>query len=220
MPKFFKPVMTLMAVLAFSAPVAAASHDHDHDAVAPATGTTLVGNPAPDFTATAIDGASVKLSDLKGKIVVLEWNNPECPFVIKHYGSKNMQKLQTEATSKDDLVWLTINSGAKDLQGHLTAEQAQDYVTKQDAKPSHYILDDSGEIGKLYQAKTTPHMFVIDKEGVLAYAGAIDNDPTPRQNNIDKAQNYVMAAVEALREGKKIEVATSQPYGCGVKYGQ
>ncbi len=220
MKRFFKPLMTVMAVLAFSAPAMANDHNHDHAAAAPENGTTLVGKAAPDFTTTDIDGKSVKLSDLKGKIVVLEWNNPECPFVVKHYDSKNMQKIQAEATAKPDVVWLSVNSSAEGLQGHMTAAQAKEYVTKQDAKPSHYILDSKGEIGKLYQAKTTPHMFVIDKEGVLAYAGAIDNDPSPRQGGIATAQNYVLAAVNALAEGKKIEVATSQPYGCGVKYSE
>lgn len=220
MRSLFKPLMTLVAVLAFSVPALAEEHHHDHDAAAPATGTTLVGKAAPDFTATDINGQSVHLGDLKGKIVVLEWNNPECPFVKKHYDSKNMQKVQAEATSKPDVVWLTINSGAEGLQGHLSAEQAKDYVSKQESKTSHYILDGKGEIGKLYSARTTPHMFVIDKEGTLAYAGAIDNDPTPRQGGIENAHNYVLAAVTALSEGKKVDVATSQPYGCGVKYSE
>lgn len=220
MKRLFKPLMTLFAVMALSAPAIAEDHHHDHGAATPETGAAMVGHPAPDFSATDIAGQPVKLSDLKGKIVVLEWNNPECPFVVKHYDSKNMQKIQAEATAKPDVVWLTINSGAEGLQGHMTATQAQEYLTKQGAKPSHYILDSKGEIGKLYHAKTTPHMFVIDQQGALAYAGAIDNDPTPRQGGIDKANNYVQTAVHALSEGKKVEVATSQPYGCGVKYAE
>ncbi len=219
MRRFFKPLMTVLAVMAFSAPAMAESHDHNHGA-APAMGgkAPVVGQAAPDFTGTDTDGKTVKLSDLKGKIVVLEWNNPECPFVVKHYDTKNMQKLQTAAAAKTDVVWLTINSGAEGLQGHLTADTAKEYVAKQEAKPAHYILDSKGEIGQLYQAKTTPHMFVIDKEGVLAYAGAIDDNPTPRKEAVETAKNYVTAAIEALEAGKKVEVATSQPYGCGVKY--
>lgn len=216
---FFKPLMTVLAVMAFSAPAIAESHDHDHGAT-PASGANapVVGQPAPDFTGTDATGKTVKLSDLKGKIVVLEWHNPECPFVVKHYDSQNMQKLQSAAAQKPDLVWLSINSGAAGLQGHLTGAQASEYLTAQQAKPAHYILDAKGEIGQLYQAKTTPHMFVIDKEGVLAYAGAIDDKPTPRQTDIEGAKNYVTAAIEALEAGKKVEVATTQPYGCGVKY--
>lgn len=219
MRRFFKPLMTVLAVLAFSAPAMAESHDHDHGTT-PASGgkAPVVGQAAPDFSGVDADGKTVKLSDLKGKIVVLEWHNPECPFVVKHYDSKNMQKLQTAAAAKADVVWLSVNSGAVGLQGHLTGEQAKEYMTKHEAKPAHYLLDTKGEIGQLYQAKTTPHMFVIDKEGVLAYAGAIDDKPTPRQTDIDGAKNYVTAAIEALEAGKKVEVATSQPYGCGVKY--
>lgn len=219
MKRFFKPLMTVLAVMALSAPAMAESHEHDHGAAPAAmTGGPVVGQTAPDFTGTDANGNTVKLSDLKGKIVVLEWNNPECPFVVKHYGAKNMQKLQAAAAAKPDLVWLTVNSGAEGLQGHLTPAQAKEYVTKQEAKPAHYILDAKGEIGKLYQAKTTPHMFVIDKEGILAYAGAIDDNPTPRKEGIETAKNYVTAAIEALEAGKKVDVATSQPYGCAVKY--
>lgn len=216
--KLMKPLMTVLALVCLSAP--AMADKHDHGAAAPASGKAapVVGQAAPDFTGTDVDSKTVKLSDLKGKIVVLEWNNPECPFVVKHYDTKNMQKLQTEAAAKPDVVWLTINSGAEGLQGHVDAAKAKEYITKSEAKPAHYIIDSKGEIGQLYQAKTTPHMFVIDKEGVLAYAGAIDDNPTPRHEAVATAKNYVTAAIEALSAGKKVEVATSQPYGCGVKY--
>lgn len=204
MKKLLKPLMTLLAVICLSGPVMAAD--------AP-----VVGQAAPDFTATDIDGNAVKLSGLKDKIVVLEWHNPGCPFVVKHYETTNMQKLQSEVTAKD-VVWLSINSSAELMEGNLTDAKAHDYIKTSGAKPTHYILDSKGELGNLYQAKTTPHMFVIGKDGVLAYAGAIDDTPTPRHEGVEKAKNYVRAAVDALIAGKPVEVATSQPYGCGVKY--
>lgn len=219
MKRLLKPLMTVLAVAALSVPAMAAEHDHTAAAPAANANAPVVGQAAPDFTTTDIDGKAVKLSELKGKIVVLEWNNPECPFVIKHYDTKNMQKLQAEATAKPDVVWLTINSSAEGQQGSVDATKAKEYLTKSEAKPSHYILDAKGEIGQLYQAKTTPHMFVVDKEGVLAYAGAIDDNPTPRHEGVEGAKNYVRAAIESLEAGKTVDVATSNPYGCGVKYG-
>jgi alkyl hydroperoxide reductase subunit AhpC len=123
-----------------------------------------IGKPAPDFTATAIDGKSVNPSDYKGKIVVMEWNNPGCPFVHKHYDSGNMQKLQSYAQSKG-AVWLTVNSAGKGREGSMTQEQATAYLQTNHAAPTHYINDNDGSIGKLYGAKTTPHMFIIDASG-------------------------------------------------------
>lgn len=218
MKRFLKPLMTILAVVCLSAPAIAAEHEHGEAAPASDKTAPIVGQPAPDFTATDITGAPVKLSDLKGKIVILEWNNPECPFVLKHYDTKNMQRLQEGATEQG-IVWLSINSSAAGLQGNLDDAKAKEYIEKVGAKPSHYILDPKGEIGNLYQAKTTPHMFVIGKDGVLAYAGAIDDNPTPRHETVETAKNYVTAAISALSENRPVEVATSQPYGCGVKYG-
>ncbi len=215
MKKLLKPLMTLLAVVCLSAP--AMANEPAGEATAEAAKAPVVGQVAPDFTATDIEGKEVKLSDLKDKIVVLEWNNPGCPFVIKHYETTNMQKLQSEVAAKG-VVWLSINSSAEGMEGNLTKEKARDYVQLGGAKPAHYILDPKGEIGNLYQAKTTPHMFVIGKDGVLAYAGAIDDNPSPRHENVEKAKNYVREAVNALVDGKPVEVATSQPYGCGVKY--
>ncbi len=217
MKRFLKPLMTILAVTCLSAPTMAAEHDHKDAAPSTTATAPIVGQPAPDFTATDITGAPVKLSDLKGKIVVLEWNNPECPFVLKHYDTKNMQRLQEGATEQG-IVWLSINSSAAGLQGNLDDAKAKEYIEKVGAKPSHYILDPKGEIGTLYQAKTTPHMFVIGKDGVLAYAGAIDDNPTPRHETVETAKNYVAAAISALNENRPVQVATSQPYGCGVKY--
>lgn len=176
-----------------------------------------VGQPAPAFTGTDSKGAQHSLSDFAGKIVVLEWNNPECPYVVKHYDSNNMQKLQEKYTG-EEVVWLTINSGAQGKQGHLTADQANAYIAEKEAKQTAYLLDPEGTIGKLYEAKTTPHMFVIDTEGKIAYMGAIDSDDSSKQEAIEGATNYVATAIDALKAGNAIEVASSKPYGCGVKY--
>lgn len=176
-----------------------------------------VGEAAPAFTLPAVDGATVNLADYHGKVVVLEWFNKECPFVRKHYDSKNMQNLQKELTGKD-VVWLTINSGAEGKQGHETAEQAKETLTKEEAAPTHYLLDANGAVGKLYDAKTTPHMYVIDKEGNLAYAGAIDDKASAYVSDIEGAKNYVRQAVEELQAGKPVSEASTKSYGCGVKY--
>jgi alkyl hydroperoxide reductase subunit AhpC len=176
-----------------------------------------IGQPAPDFTATAVDGKTVKLTDYKGSIVVLEWNNPDCPFVHKHYDSGNMQSTQSYAKSKN-VIWLSINSGAPGKEGNITAAQAIDYIAKNKAMPTHYILDPSGTIGKLYGAKSTPHMFVIDAKGNLAYMGAIDNKATADSADIAKATNYVKAAIASLIAGKPVAMASTQSYGCSVKY--
>ncbi len=184
---------------------------------APALAAPAIGQPAPDFTGTDSNGNAVKLSDYKGKTVVLEWTNPQCPFVIKHYDSKNMQKLQEDATGKG-VIWLSINSSAEGMEGHNNAEETNKVIAEQGAKATARIIDASGEIGHLYEAKTTPHMFVIDPQGVLVYAGAIDSDPSPRQDGIATATNYVTAALDAVAAGKPVETAATQPYGCSVKY--
>ncbi len=176
-----------------------------------------LGKPAPDFTATAVDGATVKPSDFAGKVVVVEWNNPGCPFVKKHYDTGSMQKLQSYATKKG-VVWLTVNSGAPDRQGNMTTEQAKEFITAQKLASTHYILDPEGSIGKLYGAKSTPHMFVIDKKGNIAYMGAIDDKPTTDPESLKGAKNYVKAAVDSLLAGKSVETASTQAYGCSVKY--
>jgi peroxiredoxin len=176
-----------------------------------------IGKPAPDFTGTDSNGQSHKLSDFKGKTVVLEWTNPECPYVVKHYDSKNMQALQEEMTAKD-VVWLTINSSADGEQGNQNAEQANAYMTEKGSKPTARILDPSGEIGKLYDAKTTPHMFVIDAAGNVVYAGAIDDNDSAKPADAATANNYVRGAIEALMAGKPVETAQTKPYGCSVKY--
>ena len=176
-----------------------------------------VGQPAPNFTGVDTNGQSHQLSDFKGKTVVLEWSNHECPFVVKHYDSGNMQKLQKEATD-NGVVWLTIVSSAEGKQGYTTPEEANKLIEEKGANATARILDASGEIGKMYDAKTTPHMYVIDAEGTLVYAGAIDSDSSFKQEAIEGATNYVTNALNALESGETIEVASTKPYGCGVKY--
>lgn len=184
---------------------------------APALAAPEIGKAAPDFTATDSNGKEHKLSDYKGKIVVLEWNNPECPYVKKHYDAKNMQKLQEEKTTKG-IVWLTVNSGAEGKQGHLTGAAANAYIAEKGAKQTAYLIDAKGEVGKAYEAKTTPHMFVIDKEGNLVYDGAIDDNDSANPADAATAKNYVSAAIDALEAGKTVETSKTKPYGCGVKY--
>lgn len=207
MKKLLKPVLTLFALIIFSAPVLATTHAE----LAP-------GAQAPAFTLDGMDGAKHSLSDYAGKIVVLEWTNHECPYVKKHYETGNMQKLQAQATAHEDVVWLTINSSASGKQGNVTAEQAQEITGSAEAKATAYLFDASGETGMAYGAKTTPHMYVIDKEGKIAYMGAIDDNPSANHETVNTAKNYVTAALDAVREGKAPEVQQSKPYGCGVKY--
>ena len=178
-----------------------------------------VGEAAPDFSLPAVDGKTVNLADFKGKVVVLEWFNKECPFVRKHYDSKNMQNLQKEMTGKD-IVWLTINSSAEGKQGHETAAQGLETLTKEGAASTAYLLDADGKVGKLYDAKTTPHMYVIDKDGKLACAGAIDDKASAYVSDIEGSKNYVRAAVDALASGQQVAEASTKAYGCGVKYAE
>lgn len=177
----------------------------------------VVGKPAPEFTGTDSNGKAHKLSDFKGKTVVLEWTNPECPYVVKHYSVGNMQKIQSDAT-KDGVVWLSINSSAEGKEGFQTAEQANKYMTEQKAVPTARIADPTGVIGKLYGAKTTPHMFVINAEGTLVYAGAIDDNDSFKSDVIPTSKNYVTAALKDLKDGKPVTTASTKAYGCGVKY--
>lgn len=185
----------------------------------PAAASVTVGQKAPDFTLPAASGDSVKLSSYAGKIVVLEWHNKGCPFVKKHYGSGNMQALQKEYTGKD-VVWLTVNSSAEGKQGYETAEEALATVKAEGAAPTQVLLDFEGKVGHLYGAKTTPTMVVIGKDGSVAYAGAIDDTPSPDPEDVKTAKNYVRAALDAVMEGKPVEVSSTKSYGCGVKYAE
>jgi peroxiredoxin len=177
-----------------------------------------LGKPAPAFSFKDINGKPVSSADLKGKTVVLEWTNPTCPFVEKHYGSQSMQKLQAYATGKKKVVWLTINSGAEGKFGTLSPDQARDYIKANNLSSTHYLLDPEGVLGKQYGAKTTPHMFVIDPKGNIAYMGAIDSKPSPDQETLKSATNYVRDAVDAIAAGKPVKMASTQSYGCSVKY--
>jgi len=176
-----------------------------------------IGQPAPDFTATDIEGKPVKLSDLRGKTVVLEWTNNECPYVVKHYGSGNMQALQRDAT-KDGVVWITLISSAKDEQGHVSPAEAAELTKSRNAAPTEIVLDESGKIGRSYEARTTPHMFVINPEGKLVYMGGIDDKPTSRVSDIAGAKNYVRAALDAVKAGQPVATPIARPYGCSIKY--
>ncbi len=178
-----------------------------------------IGALAPDFTLTDLDGKTHKLSDFKGKTVVLEWNNPDCPFVKKQYeNSGNMPNLQKAAIA-DGVVWLSINSGAAGKQGgDYSPVQLKAYLDKNHAAPTAYLPDHDGKIGHLYSAKTTPHLFVIKADGVLAYQGAIDSIRSANSEDIAKATNYLTAALAAVKADKPVEKATTEPYGCSVKY--
>jgi len=163
-----------------------------------------VGQPAPDFTGKTLDGKTVSLADFKGKTVVLEWYNPGCPFVKKFYEGGKMQEFQKDVVASG-AVWLVINTGGHKL------ENATYY-------PGTVIQDENQSIGRAYDAKVTPHCFVIDGKGTLAYKGAIDSISSAKSSDIEKATNYVLAAVKAVKEGKAPEVTSTKPYGCGVKY--
>lgn len=176
-----------------------------------------VGEPAPEFQATDSHGQVHKLSENRGKFVVLEWHNNGCPYTAKHYESRNMQRLQKEWISKG-VVWFTVISSAPGKQGYVTAQQENEYLKAMNASPTAALLDPQGDVGRLYSAKTTPHMFVVNPAGVLIYDGAIDSRPTTDQADIVSAQNYVSQALGEATAGKPVSVPTSRPYGCSVKY--
>jgi peroxiredoxin len=175
------------------------------------------GKAAPDFTAADSNGKTVKLSDYKGKIVVLEWTNDGCPYVQKHYSSSNMQTLQKEETAKG-IVWLTIISSAPGEQGYVKGDEANKLTLSRGASPTAVLLDPEGKLGRLYDARTTPHMFIVNQEGTLVYMGGIDDKPTANMADIKTAKNYVRAALDSVQAGKPVENAVTRPYGCSVKY--
>ena len=176
-----------------------------------------VGQPAPEFTLTDSNGKSHKLSDFKGKLVVLEWLNHGCPFVVKHYGSGNMQKLQKEFTGKD-VVWLSIVSSAPGKQGHMSPEDTNKTKEEKGSAATAVLLDEDGTVGKLYDAQVTPELFVVDREGTLIYTGAIDSVKSTDAADIEGATNYVKQALDEALEGKPVSEATTTAYGCGIKY--
>lgn len=176
-----------------------------------------VGSPAPDFSAQDTYGRTHTLFQYKGRFVVLEWHNRECPYTRKHYESGNMQRLQREWTSRG-VVWFTVISSAPGQQGYVTAEQENAYVSQVKASPTAVLLDPTGQVGHLYSAKTTPHMLIINPDGVLIYDGAMDDKPTPDQADIAAAKNYVSQALSEAMAGKLVSAPVSRPYGCSVKY--
>jgi len=184
---------------------------------APLLPTNAPASSAPDFTLTDSHGRAHKLSEYKGKFVVLEWLNHGCPFVKKHYRSGNMQSLQKKYIDKG-VIWLSIISSAPGKQGHCTPDEANEVTAEKKASPTAVLLDENGEVGKLYGARTTPHMFVIDPKGTIVYNGAIDDRPTTDVEDISGATNYVARALDEAMGGKPVSISAKQPYGCSVKY--
>ncbi len=175
------------------------------------------GKPAPDFSLKAVDGSQVKLSSFKGKTVVLEWFNKDCPYVRKFYDAGKMQELQKEQTAKG-IVWLTVASSAKGKEGHVSAETGPAIFKEKKLASTALLMDADGTVAKLYGAKTTPHMYIVDKKGLLAYQGAIDDRPSASQKSLKGAQNYVVSALESLSKSEPVKNASTTPYGCSVKY--
>jgi peroxiredoxin len=186
-------------------------------ALAAASAQAKVGDPAPAFSLVDTNGREHALGDFKGRIVVLEWFNHDCPFVKKHYDSGNMPGLQSRYTGKD-VVWLSINSSAPGKQGNYPPEKANELSSEKKSAATYVLLDPEGTVGRLYGAKTTPHMYVIDGAGVLRYEGAIDSVSSTDKDDIAGATNYVAAAVDALKAGKPVDPSVTQAYGCAVKY--
>lgn len=185
---------------------------------APSLAEQVNGQRATDFKLTDATGKTVQLSQFRGKTVVLEWHNPGCPFVQRHYEG-NMQRTQAAAKA-GGVVWLTINSGAPGKQGHMDGAAARKWTGDHKAAPTHYLLDPKGIVGQGYAAKTTPHMYIIDGQGVLRYQGGIDDKPAARVDEMGAARNHVSAALGEMKAGKPVSVARSIPYGCSVKYAE
>jgi len=176
-----------------------------------------IGKPAPAFTLPSCESKSVSLSDYKGKVVVLEWTNYGCPFVVKHYGSGNMQKLQADAAAKG-VVWLSICSSAPKQQGHATPADALKACTEKNSAATAYLIDESGATGRAYGAKRTPEMYVINADGILVYQGAIDDKKSVDPADIATAKNLVAAAIEETLAGKPVSTPETEAYGCSIKY--
>lgn len=193
------------------AAIAAAAWGQEREASMP------VLEAAPSFTVESAAGKKVSLSDFKGKYVVLEWWNYGCPFVRKHYGSGNMQKLQAEMKKKG-VIWLTVCSSASGMQGNVTAEQANEMMKELKGMQTAVLLDPTGEMGRKFKARVTPHMFLISPKGDILYNGALDSIPSADRSDIAKATNYVMKAYEEASAGKSVSTPKTQPYGCGIKY--
>lgn len=201
--KFLITTLTLAATLATAGTALAQS--------------AVVGQPAPAFTARDTSGKTVNLSDFKGKHVVLEWVNPGCPYVQKHYDAKNMQATQQAATAKG-VVWLSVNTTAAEHGDYLPPAQMAAWMKSQGAAATATLMDEDGKLGRAYGARTTPHMYVIDGAGKLVYAGAIDNKPSSRASDIPGATNHVNVALAESMAGKPVSTASTRAYGCTIKY--
>jgi peroxiredoxin len=177
-----------------------------------------IGAPAPAFEGAATTGETVSLADFAGQKVILEWTNHECPFVQKHYETGNMQSTQNVANAAD-AVWITVISSAPGKQGYLEPAEADDLTVSRNAAPDYVVLDPSGEIGRAYGAKTTPHMYIVDEAGALRYDGAIDDKPSADHATVEGATNYVLAALASLQAGSEVATTRTKPYGCSIKYG-
>jgi peroxiredoxin len=186
-------------------------------APSPASADATVGEPAPNFTLQGTDGETYTLADLEGKMVVLEWLNFGCPYVQKHYGAGNMQALQEKYTEQD-VVWLSIVSSAEGKQGYYPPEEMNAKNAEHGGEQTAILMDTSGEVGRMYGARTTPHMYIVDPEGTLIYKGGIDDKPTADEADIATATNYVELALDAALNGEEVPVKTAPPYGCSVKY--
>lgn len=194
---------TTLAAAAFALPALAMGPD--------------LGKPAPDFAAADAHGKPVKLSDFRGRLVVLEWSNHQCPYVRKHYGAGNMQKTQAAARALG-VTWITIISSGPGEQGHVGAAEANRLTAERNAKPHHVVLDPEGKIGRLYAARVTPHMYIVGTGGALLYKGAIDSIRSSRQSDIANAKNYVTAALGEIKAGKQVADADTAAYGCTIHY--
>lgn len=199
-----KKFIGMALVLALAAPAALAAD-------------ARIGAPAPAFTLSDLDGETRSLEEFAGKTVVLEWTNHECPFVVKHYNSNNIPRQQAAATG-EGVVWLVINSSAPGKQGNVAAEQAREIQSDWGASQTAYLFDTDGAVGRAYGAKTTPHMYIIDADGVLRYNGAIDSIPSADIGDLDQAEQYVELALAELAAGRPVSRPLTQPYGCSVKY--
>ena len=212
-----KKAIIAAIVLGVVAAIAAIASYRIRDTVPASMNEPAVGSPAPALTLTDTRGKQHNLADYKGKYVVLEWVNLGCPFVKKHYESGNMQATQKKAVDKG-VVWLSVCSSAKFKQGNLSPADWNEEITERKMASTAVLLDESGEVGKTYGAKTTPHMYIVNPAGVLIYKGAIDDKPTTNKDTIAGARNHVLAALDESMAGKPVSMASTTPYGCSVKY--
>ena len=186
-------------------------------AALPAEAAAQTGEPAPAFSVTDTRGGQHALAAHRGKTVILEWTNHECPYTVKHYATGNMQGLQAAATGSG-AIWLTVVSSRPGSQGFVGAAEADRLTASRNARPTGVVLDPTGQLGRVYGARTTPHMFIIDGAGLLVYMGAIDDRPTASHASVEGARNYVREALEAMAAGRPVALASTRPYGCSVKY--